>query len=124
MISLKPILTGLLLLAFVASEDCNATLAHYLSPHSLGKQDELADALKILCKQVRPNITRYQYGKTNYTLYNVSVNCIYNDGKQVADIPSNNTIAITGGKVEFAVNFNVSVTKMGVVSTAWGYGTS
>lgn len=64
----------------------------------------------------------YQFGKVNYTLYNISVKCIYNDGKQVADIPRNNTISITGGKVEFAVNFNFSVSRIGPDKTGWAYG--
>jgi hypothetical protein len=98
-------------------------MAHYLSPHSLGKQDELADALKILCKQVRINTTIYQSGKTNYSIYNVSVQCLYNDGKQTADVLRNNTITITGGKVEFAVTFNFSISKLGSQIKGWAYGT-
>jgi hypothetical protein len=81
-------------------------MTHYLSPHSLGKQDELTDALKILCVQVRLNTKIFQYGKTNYSIYNTSVRCFYNDSNQTTDVLWNHIITITGGKVEFSVTFN------------------
>lgn len=109
--------------AAVLADNCTYTTTNFLSSHSLGKQDEVTDALAVLCKQVRPNITMYQYGKTNYTLFNFSVKCIYNDGKQVANITSGDHISITGGKIEFALNFNYSVSKIGPDKTGWAYGT-
>lgn len=88
----------ILMVAMLATSlECNATLAHYLSPHSLGKQDEVADALKIICPQVRVKTTIYGYGKSNYSIYNVKVRCVYNDGRQTADIPNNQTITVSGG---------------------------
>lgn len=79
--------------------ECNATMSHYLSPHSLGKQDEIADALKIVCPQVRVKTTTYSYGKSNYTIYNTTVRCVYNDGRQTADIPNNQTVTVSGGLI-------------------------
>jgi hypothetical protein len=116
-------LVGLLalLLGVAFSAKCTYTTTNFLSSHSLGKQDELTDALAVLCKQVRPNTTRYEFGKTNYTLYNFTVRCIYNDGKQVANISSADHINITGGKIEFALNFNYSVSKIGPDKTGSAY---
>lgn len=112
----------LLLLIGAIADNCTVTTTNFLSPHSLGKQDEVTDALVVLCKQTRPNTTIYQFGKTNYTLYNFTVRCIYNDGKQVADISQADRVAITGGKIEFALNFNYSVSKIGPDKTGWAYG--
>lgn len=118
MASTKLILFVVILLTIATADECNATLAHYLSPHSLGRQDEIADAMKILCKQIRPTITTYQSGRSNYTLYNFSIQCIYNDGRQTADILSNNTLLIKGGTIEFLVNLNYSIARTG--STVFG----
>ena len=102
--------------------DCTQTHTHFLSPHSLGKQDEITDALKVLCPQLQPRTTMYRFASANYTLYNISVKCIYNDGKQTANINSSDNIAISGGKIEFAVNFNYSVSKIGPDRYGYGYG--
>lgn len=82
----------------------------------------MTDALAILSKQIRPSIIIYQVGKTNYTLYNVSVKSIFNDGRQTAEIISGDEIKISGGKIEFAVNFNFSVSRIGPDKTGWAYG--
>lgn len=39
--------------------DCNATIGNYISPHSLGQQDELNDTLAILCPKIK--INNYSY---------------------------------------------------------------
>lgn len=121
---------GLLFVAFLlvamvpsSARRCNETMANYLSPHSLGKQDEMTDALAILCKQVKIPTTRYQYGSTNYSLYNVSVKCLYNDGKQRADVVSGDVIEVTGGVIEFQLNFNYTISRIGPDKPGWAYGT-
>lgn len=83
----------------------------------------MTDALAILCKQVKIPLTKYQYSSTNYTLYNVSVKCLYNDGKQKADIISGDLIQIYGGFIEFQVYFNFSISRIGPDKYGWGYGT-
>lgn len=75
-----------LLISTVLADKCNITTTNFLSPHSLGKQDEMTDALAVLCRQVRINTTLYEFGRTNYSLYNFKLGCVYNDGRQVADI--------------------------------------
>lgn len=47
----------LVTLSFVL--DCNATIGNYISPHSLGQQDELNDTLTILCPKIK--ISDYSY---------------------------------------------------------------
>lgn len=107
----------------VAGKQCNATWANYLSPHSLGKQDELTDATAILCQQVRVNTTKYIFGSTNFTIYNVTTKCIYNDGKQKADILGRDLIEIYGGFIEFQLWFNYSIARTGNEKQGWAYGT-
>lgn len=112
----------LLLFVGTLAANCTITTTNFLSPHSLGKQDEMTDALAILCKQIRLNTTKYEFGKTNYSLYNFSLSCHYNDGRQVAEITSGDHISITGGKIEFTMNFNYSVSKIGPDKVGWAYG--
>lgn len=120
--SLPHLLLLSLLLSPSLTLDCNATTANFLSPHSLGKQDEITDALAVLCKQVRPDFTKYEFGKTNYTLYGWKVNCTYIDGKQTAEVDNKDTVKITGGRIEFAMNFTYNVSKIGTDKVGWAYG--
>jgi hypothetical protein len=79
--------------------------------------------MKILCGQIRPAITLYQLSRANYTLYNISVQCIYNDGRQTAEIVGNNTIQIGGGTIEFIVSSNYSIARTGASPVlGWIYG--
>lgn len=110
------------LVSLALSDDCNATTSNFLSPHSLGKQDEVTDALAVLCKQVQLGLTVYEYGKASYSLYGFKVNCSYNDGKQIANVTSEDTVNITGGKIEFAMNFTYNVSKIGPDRVGWAYG--
>jgi hypothetical protein len=107
------VLIGMLCLYCILADNCTYTTTNFLSSHSLGKQDEMSDAVLILCKQVRLNTTTYAFGRTNYSLYNFTTKCVYNDGKQIANVTSGDHINITGGKLEFQVTFNYSVSKIG-----------
>lgn len=121
-VPIKILFAALLVLA-VWGRQCNITFANYLSPHSLGKQDEMTDALVNICKQVRINTTRYGFGSANYTIYNVTTKCIYNDGKQQADILSGDKITMYGGFIEFQLWFNFSVSRIGPDKLGYAYGT-
>jgi hypothetical protein len=78
----------------------------------------MTDALKNLCKQVKLNTTKYG----NYSLYNFTVNCLYNDGKQQAAIVSGDHIEVYGGFIEFQVYFNYSISRIGPENLGWAYG--
>jgi hypothetical protein len=113
---------GIWLFLSCNSADCNATTSNFLSAHSLGKQDEVTDALAVLCKQIRPDVTIYEFGKVNYTLYGWKINCTYIDGRQDAEVTSNDTVRITGGMIEFSVNFTYSVSRIGPDKAGTAYG--
>jgi hypothetical protein len=75
-----------------------------------------------MCKQVRVNTTKYVRGNINCTLYNITIKCLYNDGKQQAAIISGDHIEIYGGFIEFQVYFNYTVARTGALTSGWGYG--
>lgn len=64
----------------------------------------------------------YQYGKANYTLYNFTIKTNLIDGKQTAEIISGDEIQISGAKIEFLVNFNFSISKIGPNTYGWAFG--
>lgn len=78
--------------------------------------------MKILCRQIRPPLTTYVSNRIAYVFYNITVQCLYNDGKQKADIKANNTIEVAGGTIEFMVNANYSITRTGASVYGWVYG--
>lgn len=104
----------------ITTLQCNATTGNYLSSHSLGKQDEMFDALQILCKQIKIPNTTLTVSRTVYTIFNLTIKCIYNDGKQTADV-GNDHINITGGKIEFSIYFNYSTSKIGPDQFGYGF---
>lgn len=107
----------------VYSLDCNATVGNYISPHSLGQQDELNDTIAALCPTIEIKDYTYYVSKTNYTISNVSLVCSYFDGDQKSSIGTNNTITISGGKIQFMIYFNFTVSKIGPDTLGYGYGT-
>ncbi len=46
----------------------------------------------------------------------------YNDGKQIVEIPKNDVVKISGGRIEFTYRFNYTKTENRNVLTGYGYG--
>ena len=71
-------------------------------------------------QQIKIPNTTLTVSRTVYTIFNLTIKCIYNDGKQTADV-GNDHINITGGKIEFSIYFNYSTSKIGPDQFGYGF---
>ena len=91
----------------VQAERCDANQYEFRGTYSLGKQDELNRTFTKI-----QNLTYYlmNVNKTGgdnirYAIYSAKPHFTYKDSKQKAQVINNNTIAISGGRVETEIIF-------------------
>lgn len=98
----------LLCLPLTQSAACNSTHFDFIGSYTLGKQDELNKTFtKIQDKiTVLPEATFVVNETTSYTIFNARPTFYYRDSKQRAEITGNDTIIITGGRLEADLVFD------------------
>lgn len=117
--------TLLLLLAFISLvwTQTNGTEAYFLSPQGLSRTSEVSDALDKISGQIRVKRTTYNHSSITYILDNVTIGSSYYNAKQTVQIPKNDQVLITGGRVEFTYSFNYTKIENRNNITGYGYGT-
>lgn len=122
---MAPPIILLLLLAFISlvCGQTNGTEAYFLSPQGLSRTSEVSDALDKIYGQIRVKRTTYNHSSITYILDNVTIGTSYKNAKQTAQIPKNDQVRITGGRVEFTYRFNYTKIENRNNITGYGYGT-
>ena len=101
------VLVLLVCLPMGQSVQCQATHFDFIGKYTLGKQDELNRTFTKIQEKipVLPNATFVVNETTTYTIFNAQPTFYYRDSKQQAEIAGNDTIIITGGKLEADLTF-------------------
>lgn len=104
----------LLVVAVLGQEDkaCNASHFDLIGTYTLGKQDELNRTFTIIQGRIKEigNITFNTTPTTSYSIFNAKPTFFYRDSRQTAKILGNDTIVISGGKLEASITFQWSKT--------------
>jgi hypothetical protein len=116
------VLLLVLCLPMANSIECEATHFDFIGKYSLGKQDELNRTFTKIQEKipVLPNATFVVNDTTTYTVFNAQPTFYYRDSKQQAEIAGNDTIIITGGRLEADLTFEWKKTSLVLNRTGTG----
>lgn len=98
----------LLCLPLTQAVVCNSTHFDFIGSYTLGKQDELNRTFTKIQEKITvlPEATFMINETTSYTIFNAKPTFYYRDSKQKAEITGNDTIIITGGRLEADLVFD------------------
>lgn len=123
---MNPLASALLLLVLclplAGAVQCEATHFDFIGKYTLGQQDELNKTFTKIQEKITslPNVTFVVNDTTNYTIFNAKPTFFYRDSKQRAEIAGNDTIIITGGRLEADIDFEWKRTSIVLNRTGTG----